>query len=135
MGSYATRGVSGWRTALKLGRVSNLPTVWSNVVAASVLAGGAPIRTLAFIAGAMSLLYVGGMFLNDAFDAESDARERPERPIPSGEISAGSVLGAGFAMLAAGVAMLASFDAQTGIAGLALAAASYSTTGTTRTIP
>ncbi len=42
MGSLATRRVSGWRTALKLGRVSNLPTVWSNVIAATALAGGAP---------------------------------------------------------------------------------------------
>lgn len=123
MGSYATRGVSGWRTALKLGRVSNLPTVWSNVIAAAALAGGAPVRTLALIAGAMSLLYVGGMYLNDAFDADRDARERPERPIPSGEISAAAVMGAGFALLAAGVALLAAIDARTGIAGLALAGA------------
>lgn len=123
MGSFATRGVSGWRTALKLGRVSNLPTVWSNVIAAAVLAGGMPVRMVAFVAGAMSLLYVGGMFLNDAFDAERDAHERPERPIPSGEISAGAVMAAGFAVLASGVGMLAAIDAQTGLAGLALAGA------------
>ena len=27
------------------------------------------------------------MVLNDVFDAEVDARERPERPIPSGRVS------------------------------------------------
>ncbi len=32
-------------------------------------------------------LYLGGMVLNDVFDAELDSRERPERPIPSGRIS------------------------------------------------
>ena len=30
-----------WQTALKLGRVSNLPTVWTNTLAAAVLAGAA----------------------------------------------------------------------------------------------
>lgn len=123
MGSYATGRVSGWRTALKLGRVSNLPTVWSNVIAAAAIAGGAAMHTVALIAGAMSLMYVGGMFLNDAFDAGRDARERPERPIPAGEVSGGAVMVSGFALLAAGVAMLASIDAHTGLAGLALAGA------------
>jgi 4-hydroxybenzoate polyprenyltransferase len=28
----------------------------------------------------LSLCYVAGMFLNDAFDREFDARHRPERP-------------------------------------------------------
>ena len=37
---------------------------------------------------AMSLFYVGGMYLNDYFDRAIDARERPERPIPAGDISA-----------------------------------------------
>ena len=32
-------------------------------------------------------LYLGGMVLNDVFDAKLDAIERPERPIPSGRIS------------------------------------------------
>jgi hypothetical protein len=32
-------------------------------------------------------LYLGGMVLNDVFDAGLDAVERPERPIPSGRIS------------------------------------------------
>ena len=78
-----------WRTYLRLGRVSNLPTVWTNVLAGIVLAGG-PLEpgTLAALVVALSLFYVGGMYLNDAFDRTIDARERPERPIPSGLISA-----------------------------------------------
>jgi len=32
-------------------------------------------------------LYSGGIILNDVFDAELDAKERPERPIPAGLIS------------------------------------------------
>jgi 4-hydroxybenzoate polyprenyltransferase len=97
-----------WRVALRLGRVSNLPTVWTNGLAGIVLAGGAvaDARTIPLLL-ALSLFYVAGMFLNDAYDAETDARERPERPIPSGEVSADTVLGAGFAMMALGLALLA----------------------------
>ena len=94
--------------ALRLGRVSNLPTAWTNTLAGIVLAGGhvADPRTLLLIA-ALSLFYVAGMYLNDAYDAEIDARERPERPIPSGQVGAGTVLTAGFGMMALGLALLA----------------------------
>jgi UbiA prenyltransferase family len=96
-----------WHVALRLGRVSNLPTVWTNTATGIVLAGGAigGPETLPLLLG-FSLFYVGGMYLNDAFDARTDARERPERPIPSGAISASTVFAAGFAMLAAGVLLL-----------------------------
>jgi 4-hydroxybenzoate polyprenyltransferase len=96
-----------WQVALRLGRVSNLPTVWTNTATGIVLAGGAPdgLMTLALLV-ALSLFYVGGMYLNDGFDARIDAVERPERPIPSGAITARAVFAAGFAMLALGVALL-----------------------------
>jgi 4-hydroxybenzoate polyprenyltransferase len=95
-------------TALRLGRVSNLPTVWTNVLAAAVLAG-APLAGVALPVAALacSLFYTGGMFLNDAFDREFDARQRPERPIPSGGVSASEVFIAGFTQLAAGLLMIA----------------------------
>jgi len=118
-------------TALKLGRVSNLPTVWTDTLAGAVLAGATGFGTqFAVMLVAFSLFYVGGMFLNDAFDAAIDARERPERPIPSGEIGRGAVFGYGFAMMAVGVALLAwvgfALTPRTGawpaLGGLALAA-------------
>jgi hypothetical protein len=97
-----------WAVALRLGRVSNLPTVWSNTLAGIVLAGGsaADARTVPLIV-ALSLFYVAGMYLNDAYDAEIDARDRPERPIPSGQVSAETVFMAGFGMMALGLALLA----------------------------
>jgi 4-hydroxybenzoate polyprenyltransferase len=96
------------QVALRLGRVSNLPTVWTNTLAGVVLAGGAAgDPRVPWIMLALSLCYVAGMFLNDAFDREFDARHRPERPIPAGEVTARAVFGAGFAMLGAGVALLA----------------------------
>ncbi len=96
-----------WPVYLRLGRVSNLPTVWTNVLAAAVLTGArlAP-GPLAALIVALSLFYVGGMYLNDAFDREVDARERPERPIPSGLVSAGEVFAIGYGLLAAAVAVL-----------------------------
>ncbi|WP_072377223.1 UbiA family prenyltransferase [Hyphomicrobium sp. NDB2Meth4] len=123
MGSLATRRMSGWRTALKLGRVSNLPTIWSNVIAGSALAGGAPTHWLLMMAVAISAMYVAGMFLNDAFDRNIDARERPERPIPSGEASADAVIVVGASLLVVGVVGLATVNDHTGLVGLALAGA------------
>ena len=94
--------------ALRLGRVSNLPTVWTNMLAGIILVGGAANDSRVWpLAGAMSLFYVGGMYLNDAFDADIDAFERLERPIPSGQVSRPTVFRLGFAMLALGIALLA----------------------------
>lgn len=123
MGALATPRLMGWKTALKLGRVSNLPTVWSNVIAAFALTGGAPLRVVLITAVAMSLLYIGGMYLNDAFDRDIDARERGNRPIPSGEASANTVFAFGFAALAAGVLLLALQSPRAGLVGLVLAGA------------
>ena len=91
-------------TWLELGRVSNLPTVWTNVLAAAALSGAMP--TASWLGAALvlfSCFYVGGMYLNDAFDREIDREERPTRPIPSGRASAGTVFAAGFGMLGAGI--------------------------------
>jgi 4-hydroxybenzoate polyprenyltransferase len=110
-------------TLLTLGRVSNLPTVWTNVLAGSVLAGGSwQDWRFPIVLAAMSLFYVGGMYLNDYFDREVDALERPDRPIPSAQIAASTVAGIGFALLAVGIALMASMGATAALAGIALAA-------------
>src|SRR4051812_33867448 len=94
--------------ALRLGRISNLPTVWSNVLTGTALAGAATADLRLFIVVmALSLFYVGGMYLNDAFDHVFDAKARPERPIPSGQVSAAQVHAFGFGMMAVGLALLA----------------------------
>jgi hypothetical protein len=94
-------------TAMRLGRVSNLPTVTSNVLAAIALAGGHPSRGTMWAAClALSLMYVAGMWLNDAFDRDLDRVERPERPIPSGEVSAATVFDLGFVMLGGGIVLV-----------------------------
>jgi 4-hydroxybenzoate polyprenyltransferase len=112
-------------TALRLGRVSNLPTVWTNVAAGMALGGveTLPVGLLVLLALGASLLYVGGMYLNDAFDAGWDAVHRSERPIPSGDVSAGTVYGAGFALLGAGLLLVrgVTHDNRSLMAALALA--------------
>ena len=112
--------------ALRLGRVSNLPTVWTNALAGVVLAGGVlGVGEAVRLGIALSLFYVGGMYLNDAFDHAVDARERPTRPIPSGAVSARTVYLAGAAMLVLGWAMLGAVsETRLGpLLGLALGAA------------
>jgi 4-hydroxybenzoate polyprenyltransferase len=112
-----------WRAYLLLSRVSNLPTVWSNVLAGSVAAGAAVDATAWLpVAAAASLFYTGGMFLNDAFDEPFDRKARPERPIPSGDVTRTEVFAAGGMCLAAGEALLAPARGPM-LFGLALAAA------------
>jgi 4-hydroxybenzoate polyprenyltransferase len=92
------------RALLVLARASNLPTVWSNVLCAVLLAGGVSGGEFVLLLAAASLLYTGGMYLNDACDAAFDRRFRPERPIPAGAVEARLAWGLGLAMLAAGFA-------------------------------
>lgn len=122
MTSLATPATS-WATLLKLGRVSNLPTVWTNTLAGALIAGGSwQDARLAIVISAMSLFYEGGMFLNDYFDREIDARERPERPIPSFEIAPGMVAAIGSGLIAAGLLLLAILGLEALGLGLLLAA-------------
>lgn len=73
---------------LSLGRVSNLPTVLTNVLAAGALAGVTfPSLSWAPLALAMCLFYIAGMYYNDACDAEFDRSHQPHRPIAAGLIT------------------------------------------------
>ena len=119
-----------WNVALRLGRVSNLPTVWSNSLAGLVLAGGVlaldtDLAVPLILMAIMSLFYVGGMYLNDAFDQHIDAVERPERPIPSGQVSALTVNICGYGMLILGIGALFWWGRGLvpGLCGIALAGA------------
>lgn len=88
---------------LVLGRMSNLPTIGSNILLAWAIAGGNHNNILQIVMMLLSgaALYTGGMFLNDYFDADFDQLHRKERPIPSGAISRNEVggLGAGLMIL------------------------------------
>jgi len=93
------------RAWLELSRVSNLPTVWTNVLVAWLLAGGGwQWQPLGWLLLGGSLLYTGGMILNDAADVAFDRANRPERPIPSGRIRAITAWLIGLGMMALGYA-------------------------------
>lgn len=134
MGADATRLIR-LRAALVLGRVSNLPSVLTNALTGAALAGAALAGAGAALDGggvaalgaailALSLFYVGGMYLNDAFDADIDAKERPARPIPRGDAARNVVFIVGFAMIIAALALCAlAGGAPAFLCGAALAAA------------
>ncbi|MFZ6746223.1 UbiA family prenyltransferase [Undibacterium sp. JH2W] len=112
---------------LRLGRVSNLPTVWTNVLAGTIVASSITGRPLSavhtfLVMLAISAFYCAGMYLNDAFDREIDARERPGRPIPSGQISARAVFAIGFVLQVAGIAIISYYGTWAIVCGCALAA-------------
>lgn len=52
---------------------------------------------------ASACFYLAGMAWNDLFDAEEDAKLRPERPLPSGEVSATGGYLTGIALITAGI--------------------------------
>jgi 4-hydroxybenzoate polyprenyltransferase len=110
------------RTLLVLGRVSNLPTIWSNCLAGWWLGGGGNFGRLPLLLLGVSALYTGGMFLNDAFDAAFDRQRRAARPIPSGALSARAVWRWSFTLLGLGALSLALLGKTTGVLALALLA-------------
>lgn len=111
------------RTLLILGRVSNLPTVWSNCLAAWLVADGGPWWRFLVMTFGATLLYIGGMFLNDAFDEDFDRLHRRNRPIPNGEIKASTVWSLGFGMMAIGYLSVSFLGSDTALLGAFLVVA------------
>src|SRR5436309_15155611 len=109
------------RTLLILGRVSNLPTVWSNCLAGWLLARAPINESFALLCLGGTFLYLGGMYLNDAFDAQFDQQHRAERPIPSGAIRAASVWAWGFCWLVLGIGALSLLGKTTAVLAALLA--------------
>ena len=115
-----------FKALLLLGRVSNLPTIWSNCLASWLLAGGtlveaADVKRFTCLIGGATLLYLGGMFLNDAFDVRFDKEHRSERPIPSGAISAKAVWIWGISQMVIGLGCFVWIDPVVAVFAFALA--------------
>ena len=92
---------------LTLMRPANVVTALADVLAGAAAAWGAveiiPIAALTGLLLSTAALYAGGVVLNDVFDAALDARERPERPIPSGRVSRWGAARLGAGLLALGL--------------------------------
>ena len=94
------------RALLELSRIANVPSIWTNCLAAWFVSRGDFGSAYLWASLGASLVYVGGTFLNDAFDITWDREHRPSRAIPSGRIPANAVWAIGGAMLAGGTAIL-----------------------------
>lgn len=117
----ARRGGAGQAWA-ELLRVSALFTVPGDALAGAAAAGRTPNRGTALAVGTSLCLYEAGMVLNDWADRETDARERPGRPLPSGRIRPGTALAAAGAFTGAGLALAAKAGRRTLAEATALAA-------------
>jgi 4-hydroxybenzoate polyprenyltransferase len=81
----APSSTRGW---LVLSRLSNLPTVATNVIAAAAVSGVvAGFWTMVALVVAMSLIYTAGMMLNDICDLSFDRAHRAGRPLVTGAVS------------------------------------------------
>lgn len=106
------------RGYITLTRPANLPTAMADIMAGAAVslamtypnvftdldigrfAGPVILLSLASVC-----LYASGVVFNDYFDRETDAVERPERPIPSGVVPARSAAVFGSVLMFAGVAL------------------------------
>ncbi|WP_413160918.1 UbiA-like protein EboC [Capilliphycus salinus ALCB114379] len=88
----------------QLMRPPNIPTAWADILAGYAISGGsASVSSLLWLLLATTGLYGGGVVFNDVFDAELDAKERPERPIPRGAVSSQEATILGGFLLTVGV--------------------------------
>ncbi|ROP27442.1 SCO3242 family prenyltransferase [Couchioplanes caeruleus] len=92
------------RTLAELVRAPAALSVPGDVVAGAAAAGTLGARS-AGLAAASVCLYWAGMAANDWADRDLDAVERPERPVPSGRVSAPVALGVAAGLTAAGLAV------------------------------
>ena len=114
-----------FEAVLTLGRISNLPTVWTNCIAAWALNQlgtklplfvlpdenvvtqfGITLTQLIWILLGSSLIYISGTTLNYAFDVDFDKKHNIDRPIPSGVMQTWEVWSIGFIELGVGVFIL-----------------------------
>ncbi|MBD1906804.1 UbiA-like protein EboC [Trichocoleus sp. FACHB-6] len=92
-------------------RPANIVTAWADILVGFAASGAIAFlnqtltgsATLAWLLLATTGLYGGGVVFNDVFDAELDAKERPERPIPSDRASRQGAIALGSLLLVVGI--------------------------------
>ncbi|MEH1945770.1 MAG: UbiA-like protein EboC [Nostoc sp.] len=99
--NVASLNFQSWRGYLELMRPANIVTAWADILLGFAASGSGIIFVqlingeasfsilipLAWLLLATTGLYGGGIVFNDVFDAELDAKERPNRAIPSDRVS------------------------------------------------
>jgi hypothetical protein len=108
------------RAWMVLGRISNLPTVWSNCLAGCWLGGWNTPGAVLLLCFGGTLLYTGGMFLNDVCDVDFDAEFRRERPIVSGALSRRAAIAATVTLFGLGIVLIAMINGRSAIFAVGL---------------
>jgi len=119
-----TGHVAAW---LRLFRPPNLLTIPGDPLAGALLAAGtlgiAPHwSAVSRVVGAALALYAAGLVSNDVLDRNTDARERPHRPIPSGAVRPATALAVAVLLTLAGIALAAGAGRTGGVVAVMLAA-------------
>ncbi|MBN3885661.1 MAG: UbiA-like protein EboC [Nostoc sp. JL34] len=113
-------------------RPANIVTAWADILLGFAASGSGIIFTklingeasvailipLTWLLLATTGLYGGGIVFNDVFDAELDAKERPNRAIPSGRVSSQNATLLGSILFAIGI--LAAFQVSLLSAAIAI---------------
>ncbi len=118
----------------RLARLSLAPSALADVAAGLVLGGAGAFpqaREASLALAASACVYHGGMVLNDWADRDEDRVARPDRPIPSGSISARTALVVGLLLICAAVALAALVTPRAALwmAGLAALVMAYDFVG------
>ena len=111
----------------QLCRIPNVFTAIADVAMGYLFVAGTVERPgiLVILACSSALLYSAGMVLNDVFDYEVDAQERPARPIPSGRITLTHAKRVGYSLLICGVGIAWIVSVSSGVTATLLAAMIY----------
>jgi 4-hydroxybenzoate polyprenyltransferase len=125
------------RAYLQLVRLPAVFTAMADIVLGFVLAHRrlSPLSEFVALLIASTCLYLAGMALNDFFDREIDAKERPRRPIPSGRISPRAALTLGSILLVFGLASAFAAGIVSTVIAAALAVLILAYDGVLKTTP
>lgn len=106
---------------LTLARVSNAPTVASDVLAGAAIARAfEPSAAIGLLVVAMVSFYTAGMLLNDLCDYRWDRAHRPDRPLVQGIVSRPAVTVATAVLFGLGSGLLWLVSTRALLAGLVL---------------
>jgi 4-hydroxybenzoate polyprenyltransferase len=117
------------KALLSLTRPANLVTAVADVLAGMAIAGyfllpEPAVAPVSWLALATVGLYGGGVVFNDVFDAELDAIERSERPIPSGVVPKQTAGLLGIGLLVIGIAASFLVNQTAGLLAIGITVAS-----------
>ena len=110
---------------LQLMRPANIITAWADILLGAAagfsLGTNFDVNTLGWLILATTGLYGGGVVFNDVCDAELDAIERPERPLPSGKVSLANAAALGTVLLVIGILAATMVSTLSAIIAMAVA--------------